>query len=65
MISNTYYLLNKAGNTVISQFQPEAKTHLLLLMLYKGENNLKVPPKAVTQEAFSTPQIYNFLYIPG
>lgn len=53
MISNTYYLLNKAASTVISQFQPEAKTRLLLLMLSKRESNLHVPPRAVTQEAFS------------
>lgn len=50
MISNTYYLLNKAGNTVISQFQPEAKTNLVPLIVSKRENNLNISPKAVRQE---------------
>lgn len=50
MISNTYYLLNNAENTVISQFQPEAKTNLVPLMLSKRENNVNIPPKAVREE---------------
>lgn len=50
MISNMYYLLNKAENTVISQFQPEAKSNLLSLMLSKRVNNLNIPPNVVREE---------------
>lgn len=37
-ISNTYYLLNKAENRVLSTSQPEAKTNLVPLILPKREN---------------------------
>lgn len=50
MISNMYYLLNKAENTVISQFQPEAKSNLLPLMVSKRVNNLNIPPYAIREE---------------
>lgn len=50
MISNMYYLLNKAENTVISQFQPEAKSNLLPLMVSKRVNNLNIPPNAIREE---------------
>lgn len=50
MISNTYYLLNKAENRVLFQFQPAAKTNLAPLILPKRENNLNSTFKAVGQE---------------
>lgn len=50
MISNTYYLLNKAENRVPFQFQPEAKNNLAPLILPKRENNLNSTCKALGQE---------------
>lgn len=50
MISNTYYLLNKAENRVLFQFQPAAKTNLATLIFPKRENNLNSTFKAVGQE---------------
>lgn len=38
MISNTYYLLNKAENRLLSTSRPEAKTNLAPLILPKREN---------------------------
>lgn len=38
MISNTYYLLNKAENRVLFTSRPEAKTNLAPLILPKREN---------------------------